>query len=165
MLKPGIYGDAFFSPDGRCRFWLKRWWEPERGFALFAGLNPSKAGKDIEDMTVTKGIGFASRWKLGGTIHVNAYPFIATKPADLVRCTVEELEANDRHILEMAAQAKVVVVAWGAFPKHAGRFAAVARLLRPFNPVCVGTTADGFPNHISRIGYDRDRRPFVIGAG
>lgn len=164
-MKPGVTGDAFFPPGGRCRMWLTRAWAPERGFALFAGLNPSKAGRDVDDMTVTKGMGFANRWELGGTLHVNAYPFIATNPADLAQCTPDEIKENDHWVLEMAKKAKVVVAAWGAFPKHTRRFKALAKLLSRFKPVCLGMTEDGFPNHISRIGYDRPRAPFKVELG
>lgn len=159
-MKPGVTGKAHFSADRRCRFWLSRTWEMEKGIALFVGLNPSKAGEDIDDMTVTKGMGFATRWGLGGTRHVNAYPFIATNPADLAQCTPEEIELNDLWVAEMVKKATVVVVAWGAFQKHMLRFRAVSKLLAPFNPVCLGMTGDGFPRHISRIAYATPREPW-----
>jgi hypothetical protein len=152
-MKPGVTGTADFSPDKRCRWWLKRSWAPARGLVLYAGLNPSRAGADIDDMTVTKGMGFARLWGFGGTMHGNAYPYIATNPADLAHCTEEEIERNDAELLAMAEQAALVVLAWGSFPKFKQRFWKVARLLAPFNPMCVGRTKDGFPQHISRIAY------------
>jgi len=165
MMKPGVTGDAKFSEDGRCRWWLTRMWNRSLGSVLYSGLNPSKAGKDVDDMTVTKGMGFARLWGYGGTIHVNAYPFIATNPAYLGRATEEEIEENDRWLLILASQASLVVLAWGSFPKFKHRFWKVARMLAPFNPVCVGRTKDGFPQHISRIGYDTPREPWRPLAG
>jgi len=157
MMKPGVTGTADFSKDDRCRWWLKRVWAPELGSVLYTGLNPSRAGADIDDMTVTKGMGFARTWGFGGTMHGNAYPFITPYPKNLAQCTAEEIERNDRELLEMAKAAKLVVLAWGAFPKFKERLRAVARLLAPFNPVCVGRTKDGFPQHISRIAYKTPR--------
>jgi len=161
-LKPGVTGTADFSKDRRCRWWLKRIWAPERGFVLYVGLNPSRAGADIDDMTVTKGIGFANVWGYGGTMHGNAYPFITPYPRELVQCTAPEMKRNDEELLEMAKKADLVVLAWGAFPKFKQRFLEVAELLAPFNPVCVGRTRGGYPNHISRIGYARRREAWKI---
>lgn len=156
MMKPGIRGWAEFSeekPFPRCRFALGRTWDDSKGLVLYSGLNPSRAGADHDDMTVTKGMGFARAWGLGGTIHVNAFPFITPYPELLRACTTQELERNDQRLVELAATAKVVVLAWGAFPQFQARFRAVARLLQPFHPICLGRTQDGYPKHISRIGY------------
>lgn len=156
-LKPGVTGWAKFSEDERCRFALGRDFDGQahKGLVLYVGLNPSKAGADVDDMTVVKGQGFARRrFDAGGTMHGNAYPFITTKPDDLVVGTETELKENDQWLLTMARKARVVVFAWGAFRGHEDRFRTVVRLLEPFSPISFGTTKDGFPKHISRIGYD-----------
>lgn len=154
MMKPGVEGSAEFSDDGRCRFSLKRLWDKKRGLVLYTGLNPSKAGADNDDMTVTKGMGFANlKFKMGGTLHGNAFPFISTNPKDLAKCTEAEIRKNDRRLLEMAGEASVVVLAWGSYPKFKARFDEVAKLLMPFRPICLGRTKDGYPHHISRIAY------------
>lgn len=154
-LKPGVHGDAVFSEDRRCRFSLERFWDPPKGYVFYVGLNPSKADAENDDMTVVKGMGFARRrFEAGGTFHGNIYPFIATQPGDLVVGTESELKRNDDWLLVMARRARVVVFAWGAFRGHEDRFRKVVRLLEPFSPICFGTTKEGFPRHISRIGYD-----------
>jgi hypothetical protein len=162
MLKPVVTRFAEFSEDGRCRWNLRRLWEPSRGLVLFSGLNPSRAGVKVDDMTVTKGIGFAMLWGFGGTMHGNAYPFITAYPKDLARCTREEIEKNDAEFLKMAHEAALVVLAWGSFPRFKERFREVARMLAPFKPVCLGRTKDGYPKHISRIGYASQREPWVL---
>lgn len=164
MMKPGVTGTAEFSEDKRCRWTLKRIWQPELGLVLYSGLNPSRAGADTDDMTVTKGMGFARAWGFGGTMHGNAYPFITPYPKDLAQCTEEEIERNDQELLKMASQAALVVLAWGSFPKFKPRFWKVARMLAPWNPVCVGRTKDGYPQHISRLGYDTPREPWKSSA-
>lgn len=156
-MKPGVTGWAEFSKESkpRCRWALGRDFEgqKEKGLALFVGLNPSRAGADLDDMTVTKGMGFARAWDLGGTVHANAFPFITPYPDQLAECTTREMEENDRWMVDLAARAKLVVFSWGAFPQFEGRFRRIARLLAPFHPVCLGTTKNGYPKHISRIGY------------
>ncbi len=164
-MKPGVSGDAVFSEDRRCRFSLERSWEPEKGFVFYVGLNPSIAGKDVDDMTVVKGMGFArKRFDAGGTLHGNALPFIATKPGDLVFGSESDLKTNDEWLLTMARRARVVVFAWGAFHGHEDRFRTVVRILEPFSPVCFGTTKDGFPRHISRIGYDTPHQVWRVSS-
>lgn len=158
--KSGVFPDSDPWPRPRCRFALGRDWDKSKGVALFTGLNPSRAGADIDDMTVTKGIGFARAWGLGGTIHVNAFPFITPYPDLLKQCTVDEMARNDRRLVELARTAKVVVLAWGSFPAFKERFWKVARLLAPFHPICLGRTSDGYPKHISRIAYATPREPW-----
>lgn len=156
-----IVRDASFEDNRRLRWWLSRTWSEALGHVLFVGLNPSKADEKIDDMTVKKGMGFAARWKHGGTFHANAYPLVSTDPKKLVACTEEEIRKNDEQLLRLAAMSRKVVLAWGAFPKHRARFAAIAELLKPYRPLCVGRTADGYPQHISRIGYDTPLEEFV----
>lgn len=154
-MKPGVKGWAKFSADGLCRFALRRKWAPEKGYVLYVGLNPSKAGADVDDMTVVKGMGFARRrFDAGGTLHGNAFPFITTEPKDLVVGSAADLKRNDRWLIAMARRARVVVFAWGSYPQYWDRFVWVSRMLEPFSPVCFGFTKDEYPKHISRIGYD-----------
>lgn len=162
-MKPGVKGDATFSEDKRCRFHLERSWEPEKGFVLYVGFNPSKAGADLDDMTVVKGMGFARKhFRAGGTLHGNVFPFIATKPDDLLMSTEAELKTNDQWLLVMARRARIVAFAWGAFRGHEDRFRKVVALLEPFSPICFGTTKEGFPRHISRLGYDTPHQVWRI---
>lgn len=161
MLPEEIERDAKFSDDGRCRWTLSRTWDRKKGIVLFTGLNPSRAGAKIDDMTVTKGMGFADKWDFGGTLHGNAYPFITPYPKKLARCTAKEIEENDAKLIEMARLASVVVLAWGSFPAFRERFDQVAKLLAPWKPICLGRTKDGFPKHISRIAYASPREPWL----
>lgn len=161
MLPEEIVRDAAFSPDGRCRWSLSRIWEREKGLVLYTGLNPSRADKKVDDMTVKKGMGFADKWNFGGTMHGNAYPFITPYPRELAQCTDAEIEKNDAKLIEMARLASVVVLAWGSFPNFRERFDQVAKLLAPWNPICLGRTKDGFPKHISRIAYASPREPWL----
>lgn len=148
-----IRRDAVFSADQLHRFELSRIWNRDKGLALFIGLNPSKAGKDFDDMTVRKGIGFAHRWGLGGTMHGNAFSRISTDPKFLANCVDAYRSENWDHLMAMAARARVIVYAWGSFPQFESQFAKVRALIDKSAPKCLGLTADGFPKHISRIAY------------
>lgn len=159
-----VQRDADISPDGRCRWSLKRIWEPAKGLVLYVGLNPSRADKKIDDMTVKKGMGFARAWGFGGTMHGNAYPFITPYPKDLAECVREEIEKNDAKLIEMARLASVIVLAWGSFPQFKTRFDQVAELLKPWTPICLGLTKSGFPHHISRIAYSTRREKYFLDA-
>ena len=148
-----IIPDARFSDDRLHRFELSRIWDETRGLAFFCGLNPSTAGKEEDDMTVAKGIGFAAIWGLGGTLHGNVHSLISTDPKRLRGSLDAVRPENDAALLAMAARARVVVLMWGAFKGFEESFARVAGLLAPFSPKCCGRTVGGFPRHISRIAY------------
>lgn len=157
-----IRRDAVFSDDLRHRFELSRIWDESKGLVLFVGLNPSKAGRDFDDMTVRKGIGFAQLWGLGGTLHGNTFSRISTDPA-YIEQSVDAVRQPDnvRALLAMAQRAAVIVYAWGAFPQFSKAFAQVADLLAHRAPVCLGLTRDGFPRHISRLPYLAPRTSFA----
>ena len=156
-----IRRDAVFSGDLRHRFELSRIWDESKGLVLFVGLNPSKAGRDFDDMTVAKGIGFARRWGFGGTLHGNAFSRVTTYPWELAEL-VEKVDAyaNESALLRMAARARLVVFAWGAFPAYRKAFARVGTVLLRSAPECLGLTTGGFPRHISRLAYATPRIPF-----
>jgi hypothetical protein len=148
-----IERDAEFSPDDRHRRTLTRIWDRSKGFIFYCGLNPSKAGKKTDDMTVKKGIGFAVKLGFGGTLHGNAYSLVSTDPDQLFGGTDVLDPLNDDRLVEMASRAGLVVVCWGEFPDFDERFAEVTDLLSRFSPKCFGRTREGYPKHISRIAY------------
>lgn len=148
-----IVRDATFTQGGKHRIHLSRIWDEPKGLAFYCGLNPSKAGKRHDDMTVKKGVGFAARWGLGGTLHGNAYSLVSTDPRELRAGELALDPENDATLLSMARRAKLVVLCWGSFKGFEKRFSEVARLLAPFSPKCVGRTKNGYPQHISRIAY------------
>lgn len=112
---------AVLSSDGRYRYSLYRRWDRTLPMACFVMLNPSIADADVDDPTIRKCMGFATRWGAGGIRVVNLYPWRATKPRDLPAGpeTGGEREPlaieprNDGAIRSAAFNAGWIVAAWG----------------------------------------------------
>lgn len=104
---------AEFSPCRRYRYALLRAWQPDRGFAMFVGLNPSTADETSDDPTIRRCIGFAKAWGYGALCMTNLFGYRATQPADMLAQADPVGPENDAYLLSMAAKADVVVAAWG----------------------------------------------------
>lgn len=154
---------ALFSPCGRYRYRLDG--EAEAGLldvyvdalVLFAMLNPSKAGRvergvEIVDPTRTRVANFTGAWGYRRFAIVNAFAHVATDPAELVGLDYAEAVGpdNDRHIAAAAAEADLIVAAWGAsYPRPlARRVAETLAILTAAGPVHhLGLTKHGDPRH------------------
>ncbi|OYO21954.1 hypothetical protein CGZ93_08440 [Enemella dayhoffiae] len=105
---------AVLSADLRYRYRLERTWGEQRPPALFVMLNPSTADAAVDDPTIRRCCGFAKAWGHGGLVVVNLFAFRATDPRDLFTADDPVGPDNDRHLIEAASVAEVVVAAWGA---------------------------------------------------
>lgn len=139
-------GDAEFSECGRYRYRLERSWGSHAGPAVvFAMLNPSKAGAEVTDPTVTRCVGFTRRLGYDRLIVVNRAALVATDPDDLRKVAVSEAcgPLNAEAVARACSEAAVVIAAWGAHP-----FAKLAPpIVLPANAMCLGLTRDGAPRH------------------
>ena len=154
--------DATFSADGKRRFDLVRDWRDEIGApdktALFAMLNPSKAGKTHDDPTVRKTVGFGRLWGFGRVVLVNLNPIVSTDPWALPPWNGIDRE-NVAVIERWLIQVNIVVAAWGSQPRGISRTIALPELIYDFKArtkmdlYCIGTTAKGAPLHPSRAAY------------
>lgn len=128
-------------------------------FGLF-GVNPSKAGAEVDDPTVVKVGGFVSRNRGGRFILGNAFTRIATDVKELASASDPVGPDCSRFWQEIIREADVIVPMWGNEDK-------VPRDLRPQfgnlraairesgKPVLVfGLTNSGCPMHPARIDYD-----------
>lgn len=117
--------------------------------------NPSTAGETRSDPTIGKVEAWARRRGYGSIICVNLFARRATDPRRINDQPYPELVGpeNDRHILEAAATADVLVAAWGkpngiAPTVYDRRIAEVLRLLAAFSLHIVGPlTQGGYPRH------------------
>ncbi len=175
LFEPRPGGGAILSDDRLHRFRLWRdvpdmaGVEGRGGRALFIMLNPSKADETTNDLTIKKGVGFAKRWGMGGGAVevVNMFSYRATDPLDLWSwlsqypeppfAPPEIAKENETAIIACARAATKIVVAWGVQPESAFRMQAirVVDLLEADGlPLwCLGTTAERYPRHPSRLGY------------
>jgi hypothetical protein len=159
---------ATLSTCGRYRYHLWRSVSSSRTRpALFVMLNPSRADASIDDPTIRKCIGFASRLGCGRVEVVNLYAFRATDPRDLVRHVEYGGDAigpeNDATIAVTARDIMkddgIVIAAWGAHPIAArdGRDWRVAELVRRAagaEVMCLGTSKSSAPRHPLMLAYD-----------
>lgn len=161
-----IQGDADFSPCERYRYTLTRTMNPEvvgddaRTIA-FIGLNPSTATATTDDPTVRRCIGYAARDGFGRFVMLNAFGFRATDPKDMKAQPDPVGAGNDAAIARIAAEAALVVLAWGTHGVHLGRHGAVLGLLAGLcRPVCLGVTKAGLPRHPLYLRADAAMVPY-----
>lgn len=141
--------------DGPYRYRLWRHWRREAGAVLFVMLNPSTADAKSDDPTLRRCLAFSRRWGYGGVEVVNLFAWRATDPRALALAADPIGPHNDSVVAAAAAAAHAVVVAWGAGGKLDGRDRAVASLLRPYRPRCLGVTAAGAPRHPLYVRADQ----------
>lgn len=153
-LPDGVRGAARFSDCGRYRQVLIRDWTPAgtppRG-VLFVGMNPSVASADLSDPTCHRELTFARDWGFTRYLKGNVLDWRATSPGDIpddpaLACSPANLPA----LLDMAAEAEVIVLAHGRLPRrYAGVVDGIVTALRGAGRplMCLGLNKDGSPKH------------------
>lgn len=137
---------AIFSPDRIYRYRLWRFWDKRHGIVLFVGLNPSTADENFNDPTVRRCIGFARDWGYGGMYMGNIFAFRNTYPETLKICGVDPIgQENDAHLLAMAKEAKLTILACGNGGLYQGRGYVVEQMFP--NAWSFGYTRQGMPKH------------------
>ncbi|WP_263353334.1 DUF1643 domain-containing protein [Acidicapsa acidisoli] len=128
----GVKSTAVFGGPKDCyRYRLKRTWDDSKPHVMFVMMNPSTADPLIDDPTVAKCGRFARAWGYGGIYVGNTFAYRATDQKRLLEISDPIGPDNDKHLIEMAQSAAVVVFAYGK-PKHAPlrtRGPALAKLL------------------------------------
>lgn len=150
---------AIFSPCGTFRYRLERQVQLVGTVFGYFGVNPSKAGAEIEDQTTMKWRGFTQR--NGGRSYIagNPFAFRATDVRELAGAADPVGPENDAHIASIIRDADVLVPCWGnraKLPKALRpRLDALADMLHASGkPVLVfGFTSGGDPLHPLMLGY------------
>lgn len=149
-----------FSPCRTYRYTLWREWIGGEGYAMFVGLNPSTADETQDDPTIRRCIAFAKAWGYGGVCMTNLFAYRATLP-EVMKATSDPVGPdNDEYLRALAADAGVVVAAWGANGTHKGRDAEVRKLLPELH--CLALTKDGHPGH--PLYLRKTLTPFPMGS-
>jgi hypothetical protein len=140
---------CIFSPCRTWRYTLERWWGEEGAYANFLCLNPSTADEEHNDPTVTRCCHYARDWGYDGCIVTNLFGLRSTDPHVLRAAEDPVGLGNDRHILDVARNAGIVIAGWGVWGKIQNRGLALASTLsREGVPLhCLGLTKDGYPRH------------------
>jgi hypothetical protein len=145
-----------FSPDRKHRFVLWRdlrdfpssEFEPQPGYCMFVGLNPSTADEVRNDPTVARCIKYAQRWGFQQFLMTNIFGYRATDPADMKAFPDPVGKDNDYWLARLAAEAGLVVCAWGSHGAYLERGAFVTAMLEQTATLhCLTTTKEGHPGH------------------
>ncbi|MFA7436843.1 DUF1643 domain-containing protein [Castellaniella sp.] len=137
---------AVLSDCRRYRYSLSRWWgEPGLGYAMFIGLNPSTADEVEDDPTIRRCVSFARSWGYGGLVMGNLFAYRATNPAEMMAANDPVGAENDKHLLALARDARIIVAAWGNKGIYQGRGMAVRALIPSLHALTV--TKAGQPGH------------------
>jgi hypothetical protein len=114
---------------------------------LFGLNNPSIADSEIDDQTVRKGWAYTRAWGYHRMVFVNTNPHRSTNPDSAVVPPEAVLAENDTHLRFAAAEASLIICAWGtkARPELAARALAVLRCQKPLH--ILELSKDGTPKH------------------
>ena len=156
--------EAEISADERYRYLLRREWMPGDTFGVIM-LNPSTADAQRDDPTIRRLIGFAGSNGCGSLLVANLFALRATDPQELLRADDPVGPGNDQAIIDVLASCKVVIAAWGTFPKHGSlhhRTVAVSLLATQHDTAlyCLGHTAEGYPRHPLYLRSDQELLPY-----
>jgi hypothetical protein len=113
-IQPGIKGTALFAGARKqYRYRLTRLWDSTRPTILFVMMNPSVADSHQDDRTVRRAIAFAKSWNYGQLLVGNVFAYRCTDQKRLLGTRDPVGKENDRHLLEMAELAEMIVFAYG----------------------------------------------------
>lgn len=156
---------AEYSSDNVYRWSYERRWAPG-GTLCWVGLNPGTGDRDSGPRpTLRKVVGWARREGCSAVTVVNLFSYRSTDPKALRRQDVDIVgERTDDTILSVAADAQVILVAWGGDKIVRRRSAGVINMLD--EPVCVGVTKNGEPRHPLFVPTSTQFTPYQrTGAG
>jgi hypothetical protein len=140
---------ATLSEDGAYRYRLARRWS-SRDAILWLMLNPSTADASTDDPTIRRVADFSQRWGYGKAMVGNIFALRSTDPDELLTHPSPVGPLNGWHLKEMAAEASVIVCAWGAHKAVTpDRWHVTLSMLGwpPGAMLCLGHTKSGAPKH------------------
>lgn len=146
------------TPLSTHRYTLHREWIGGEGILCWIMLNPSTADEFADDPTIRKCCGFAKRWGFRGIVVTNLFAYRATYPREIKKLVGPNYTLavgnNDPIITAKAADAAMVVVAWGNNGSIRDRDKYVmGRLLHSRDLYCISKTKQGHPTHPCMAGY------------
>ena len=92
---------------------MRRVWDESLGSVLFVMMNPSTADPYVDDPTVAKCQRYARAWGYGTLWVGNTFAYRATNQKDLMHVADPVGPENDTWLLKMAAEAGMIVLAYG----------------------------------------------------
>lgn len=160
---------AVISPMNHYRYALWRFWDPEARITpmVWCMLNPSKASDTLDDPTIRKCRGFATRLGYPGFVVVNLFGMRATKPESLLHTTQMIVGSDNDQVIDAVARVtgtKRLWCAWGAsLPSLVNvRVRELQPFLEQFSLLCLGKAKDGSPRHPLMLSYREEPRPWKL---
>lgn len=150
---------AVMSDCGKYRYELRRQLSDlDSSVCVFIMLNPSTADAELDDPTIRRCKGFASRLGCGELIVVNLFALRSTNPRELYAAGDPVGELNHEYVVkaldEVLSYGGFVICAWGTHGKLMEQDETVLGWIegesvsgREINPYCFGVTKSGFPKH------------------
>lgn len=112
---------------------------------MFIGLNPSTADAITDDPTLRRCMRFARDWGYGSVVLANLFAYRATQPTELKTVAKPVGPRNNRWLRELAADADLVIAAWGNDGVLLDRASAVRKMIP--NLHCLKINGSGEPAH------------------
>ncbi len=154
---------ATFDVTERYRYWLWRTWDASLPRVAFVMLNPSTADHRVDDPTIRRCMGFASRWGYGSLIVVNLFAYRTPSPKELAQAAEPVGPDNDSYLVKARRRSRDMILAWGTHGRLHQRDSEVLELLtrrRRRDLLCLGVTMHGHPKHPLYLPGTTRPRPF-----
>ena len=103
----------FGGKNNEYRYALRRVWDDTLDSVFFVMMNPSTADPYVDDPTVAKCQRYARAWGYGTLWVGNTFAYRATNQKHLLQVADPVGPENDAWLLKMAAQAGMIVLAFG----------------------------------------------------
>jgi hypothetical protein len=143
--------DAEFSSCGSYRYSLSRVWDESLPAVLFIMLNPSSADGTKDDPSIRRCISYAKDWGFGSLFVGNLFALKSTKPAGLLDSKDPTGAENQKSLLKMTRQCKLIICAWGNGPtlKKLSAYSPEYLVQKNLNNklYCLTLSLDGIPCH------------------
>lgn len=132
------------------RYRLSRCWDDSKPTVAFLMMNPSVAAENVDDRTVARCRHFAEDWGYGRLLVGNSFAYRCTDQKRLLETLDPVGPDNDQHLLAMAAEADLIVVAYGKpAPRLRARGIQMITMLRQhgYQLHVLKLSKDGTPQH------------------
>ena len=158
---------AVFSDCQQYRYGLSEIWDTSAPIVLWLLMNPSVACTDYSDPTLRKTGKFVRSWGYGGQLVGNVHAYRATDKNRLLELADPVGPENDRIIVQMAAEAELVILAYGQPPNALRKRAQeVVALLGHHQRLCYLRLAlDGTPVHPLYLPSNLRPKPWIRPRG
>lgn len=134
LFEKGLSRNASFDRQRIYRYELHRGWSDGSRMVNFICLNPSTADAEMDDPTVRKCVKFARTWGYDSLCITNLFAYRTVDPRLMMKAADPIGLGNDRHILQIAERASLVICAWGRDGAFMGRGSIVRRMIARFDP-------------------------------